>query len=119
MIASFAGNIAEQSGNVGYVLRSNEPRFLKALRLASIAGTAAERALAGVVSSGASVVFQSLQGYCQMAGLAGGDVQSFANACVDHLQKANNSVQSTFKLVTDTNKQAEAIYWVTAKVTSR
>ena len=118
MIASFAANIAEQAGNIGDVLRSNEPPFLKGLRLASIAGTAAERTLAGVVSSGASMVFQSLQGYCQMAGLAGGDAQSFASACINHLQKANNSVQATFKLVTDTNKQAEAIYWVSAKISS-
>ncbi|HEY2234769.1 MAG TPA: hypothetical protein VGK01_14950 [Candidatus Angelobacter sp.] len=118
LIAGFANNIAEQSTNVSAIIRSNEPTGMKGLRLATVAGTAAERTLLSPVSSGASVILQSLQGYCGMIGLAGGSAQSFAGSCVSNLRKANNTVQSTFKLVTDTNNQAQAIYWITAKITS-
>jgi len=117
-IAGFAGNIAEQSSNIASILHSNEPAYMKGLRLTTVAGTAAERTLLSPVSSGASVVFHSLQGYCEMIGLAGGTAQNFSNACVSGLEKANNTVQSTFKIVTDTNNQGEAVYWVITKITN-
>jgi hypothetical protein len=41
-------------------------------RQANVAGTSAERTLARTVSSGASLMFASLQGYCGLVGLAGG-----------------------------------------------
>lgn len=119
LIAGFAGNIAEQSGNINSIVRSSEPTYMKGLRLTTIAGTAAERTLLSPVSAGSSLVFKSLQGYCQMIGLAGGRAQTFASSCVNNLQKANNTVQSTFKVATDTNNQAQAIYWITAKITGK
>jgi len=119
LIAGFAANIADQAGSIGSIIHSDEPAYMKGLRLTTIAGTAAERTLLSPVSAGSSLLSKSLQGYCMMAGLPGGRAQTFSTACVSNLQKANNIVQSKFKLVTDTNNQAKAIYWITAKVTGR
>jgi len=116
MIAGFASNLAEQSGKIESVLKSNESWEIKGLRLASIAGTASERTLAGAVTSSASVLFQSLSGYCMLAGAGG--ATTFGNACVQHLNKANKVVKNTFDTVTDTENQANAILWVVSKISS-
>lgn len=116
LIAGFAANIADQWGATKAILNSSEPAVLKGLRLTALAGTASERTLGGAVSSGASLIFQSLQGYCLLGGLAGGTAQSYSNACVAHLQGANRWVQTQFNMWTDTTKQGELIYHVVAKV---
>jgi len=116
LVAGFAANIANQWDTTKAILNSNDSRLVKGLRLATVAGTASERTLGGAVSSGASLIFQSLQGYCMLAGLAGGTAQSYSKACVAHLQGANHWVQTQFNTWSDTTKQGELIYHVMARL---
>jgi hypothetical protein len=115
-VAAFAANIAEQSEDVSTVLQSTEDTTMKGLKLASIAGTAAERTLAGMVTGTVSTALFSMQGYCQMIGLVNENARSFANRCTKFLRETDGRIQTTVRTWTNTNKQAEAIYWVTSKI---
>jgi len=111
-LAGFAASIAEAAPEVDRVLESGDSNTMKGMHLARIAGTAAQRALLGAVPAGVHLIYRSLEGWCLMAGLAGGKAQSAANECVGVLHRADSLVQSSFKTVTDTRNQADAIWWV-------
>lgn len=66
----------------------------------------------GVVPSGAHLIYRSLEGWCMMAGLAGGQFQSVATQCMKTLQSADALVQTSFRIVTDTSNQSKAAWWV-------
>jgi hypothetical protein len=83
-----------------------------AVRLATIAGTAAQRTLLGIVPVRVHLAYRSLEGWCMMAGLVGETAQSVSSRCVDTIQRADTLVHSTFKTVTDTRNQAQAVWWV-------
>jgi hypothetical protein len=116
LLAGFAANLAEQSKKIQDVLGSRDPDGIKALQLASIAGTAAERTLAGGATGLISLSLLSMQGYCRAAGLLGGGAAAFSTSCVTSLRNADNFVQSTVRTWTDTNRQGEAIIWVASKI---
>jgi hypothetical protein len=109
LLAGFAAGIAEASNELERMAHSDEPVALKGARLAKIAGTAAQRALFGAVPAGAHAIYKSLEGWCMLAGLAGGKIEVGANQCVATLNRADHLVQSTFKAVTDTTNQARVI----------
>lgn len=109
LLAGFAAGIAEASHELDRMAGSKEPAVVKGARLAGIAGNAAQRALLGAVPAGTHLIYKSLQGWCMMAGLAGGKLESGANQCIATLRDADTRVQSTFKAVTDTANQAKVI----------
>jgi hypothetical protein len=111
-IASFAANIAEMGHEFEAIWKSQESPSLKGMRYAAAAGTAAERTLLGVVSTGTHLIYASLQRVCQAVGLAGGEFQSGANECVNVLKGADTMVQKSFSIVTDTNNQATFFWWI-------
>jgi hypothetical protein len=90
----------------------------KGLRISGLAGTIAQRVLTGVVPAGTHLIYRSLEGWCMLAGLAGGPVATGASSCVNTLQNADALVQSTFRTVTDTRIQAKAVWWVIDLVSS-
>ncbi len=111
-LASFAANIAEMSDDFEKIAHSRNPATLKGLQIAAAAGTAAERTLAGAVPAGVGLIYTSLKGWCEIAGLAGGSVQSGANQCIEVLDNADKLVKQSFKAITDTNNQSKAFWWV-------
>ena len=109
LLAGFAAGIAEASHEFERLAESKDPAVVKGARMAAIAGTAAQRALLGAVPAGTHMIYQSLQGWCMIAGLAGGKLESGANQCIATLKNADAFVESTFKAVTDTSNQAKLI----------
>jgi hypothetical protein len=111
-LAAFAANVGEMWGEFEAVAKSSEPASLKGMRFAAAAGTAAERTLLGAFPSGVHLIYLSLQGWCQIAGLAGGKIESGANDCVNVLKSADVIVQKTFSTITDTGNQSKAFWSV-------
>jgi hypothetical protein len=109
-IASFATNIADLGHEFETVHHSSADSTLKALHYASLAGTAAERTLAGMVTSAVHLTYMSLRGDCMMMGLLGGSAQSSANQCISTLNRADSFVKASVDMITDTSNQAYAIY---------
>jgi hypothetical protein len=118
LLAAFAAGIGEAEEELGQLANSNDSALIKGARIAAIAGTAALRALGGTVPAGTHLIYKSLQGWCMLAGLAGGKVEFGANQCVGTLQLADTLVQSTFKTMTDTQNQSKAVWWVVDTVLS-
>lgn len=111
-LASFAANIAEMWDEFETVAKSPESVALKGMRFAAAAGTAAERTLLGSVPAGVHLIYLSLQGWCQLAGLAGGKIEAGANECVNTLQSADAMVKKSFSTIADTGNQSKAFWWV-------
>ena len=111
-LAAFAANIAEMSNEFEAIANSSDTATLKGMRFAAAAGTAAERTLLGAVPSGVHLIYMSLQGWCEIAGLAGGKVGSGANECVRVLKDADAIVQKSFSTIADTGNQSKAFWWV-------
>jgi hypothetical protein len=109
-IVSFASNVAEMGHEFEAVHHHETDLTLKAMRYAALAGTAAERTLAGLVTGGVHLTYKSMQGYCMMLGLLGGSAQSAANQCITTLDHADYFVQTSVKRITDTSNQAHAMY---------
>lgn len=107
-IISFASNVAEMGHEFEAVHHSETD--LKAIRYATLAGTAAERTLAGMVTGGVHLIYKSMEGYCMLLGLLGGSAQSTANQCITTLNHADYFVQTSVRKITDTSNQAYAIY---------
>lgn len=110
LFASFATNLADAGHEFELVHHSNLEPTLKGMRYAALAGTAAERALAGMVTGSVHLAYRSMQGYCMMAGLLGGSAQSAANQCIVTLNHADAFVNRSVHMVTDTGNQAYAVY---------
>lgn len=110
--ATFAANVAEMGHHFETIWNSRDPMSMKGLRFAAAAGTAAERTLAGGTVSGVHLIYKSLEGWCMIAGLAGGPLQSASNRCITTLKSADALVHKTCSVLTDTNNQSKAIWWV-------
>ena len=113
LLTAFAGSLLEERRRIEKIWNSQDDGFLKGLQFAAIAGTAAERALSGAVTGITSLLFLSLQGYGMM-GEFSPKTASYSQACVKYLRDADASVKSWVQTWTDTEKQAEAFYHVTA-----
>ena len=111
-LASFAANIAEMSNEFEAIATSPDPTGLKGMRFAAAAGTAAERTLLGTVPTGVHLIYLSLQGWCRIAGLAGGKVESGANQAISVLESADALVRKSFSAITDSSNQSKAFWWV-------
>jgi len=111
-LASFAANIAEMWDEFETVAKSPDSAALKGMRFAAAAGTAAERTLLGSVPAGVHLIYLSLQGWCQIAGLAGGKIESGANECANTLKSADAIVKKSFSTIADTGNQSKAFWWV-------
>jgi hypothetical protein len=111
-LAAFAANVGEMWDDFEGIANSSDPAALKGLRFAAAAGTAAERTLLGAIPSGVHLIYMSLQGWCEIAGLAGGKVESGANKCVTVLNDADAMVKKSFSTIADTTNQSKAFWWV-------
>lgn len=106
-LASFAANVAEMWNEFEAVAKSSDPVTVKGMRFAAAAGTAAERTLLGSIPAGVHLIYLSLQGWCQIAGLAGGRIEAGASECVNTLKTADAIVKKSFSAITDTANQAK------------
>lgn len=118
-LATLASGIAEASPKIERILGSSDSPVLKGMKISASAGTIAQRALLGVVPGGAHLIYRSLEGWCMIAGLAGGKIQATATQCVATLRYADTLVNTTFQTVTDTNSQSKAVWSVINFVTSK
>jgi hypothetical protein len=111
-LASLASGFAEAAPQIETILGSSDSATLKGMQLSSKASTIAQRALVGVVPAGAHLIYRSLEGWCMIAGLAGGKVQSGASQCIATLRSADTLVQTTFRTLTDTSNQSKVVWQV-------
>jgi hypothetical protein len=118
-LASLAGGLAEAAPEIEAISSSNNGAGTKALKLTVIAGRLSQRALLGVIPTGVHLIYKSLEGWCMLAGLAGGPLRGPSASAVQTLQSADTLVQTTFLQVTDPNNQAEAIWTVINFVASK
>jgi hypothetical protein len=100
IVVSFAANLAEAWSRMNAIYRSSNSWDTKASMLSSQASSIAIRTVGGIIPFGASLLFLSAKGYCQLGGLDPGAAQS-AWQCVQSLDAANAWVSSTFKKVTN------------------
>jgi len=117
-LAGLAAGIAEAGPRISKIADSNDTKELKTMQIAAIAGTISQRVLLGVVPGGTHLIYRSLEGWCQIAGLAGGRAQTFSSECVSTLQHADSLVRTTFNTVTDTSNQSKA-FWSIINVCTR
>jgi hypothetical protein len=117
-LASLASGIAESAPKIESILSSANSATLKGMQICATAGTIAQRALLGVVPAAAHLIYRSLEGWCMIAGLAGGKLESASSQCIATLQQADTLVNTTFQTVTDTSNQSKAIWSVIDFVTS-
>ena len=123
-VASFAAYLGEQYDRIDQIMNSSEDPALKALRLADISGTAAERTLAGMVTGVVSTVLLSMQGYCRIAGLTNQRAQEFSNECVKFLEETDGKVKTFARALTDRNDRGaeyrkNAVMWITTTIDFR
>jgi hypothetical protein len=111
-LASLASGIMESAPKIEAILDSRGSAAMKGLQISAISGSIAQRALLGVVPAGAHLIYRSLEGWCMIAGLAGGPFQSGAAQCIKTLRYADVLVQTSFRVVTDTSNQSKAAWWV-------
>lgn len=117
LVAGFVAAIGEALPRLESIANSAESHALKGMRMTAIAGTAAERALLGIIPEGTHLIYRSLEGWCMVAGLAGGNIGSAAAECVTTLKRADTMVWSAYKTVVSTENQARAI-WLLIDVVS-
>jgi len=117
--AALASGIADASPQIERILDSSDSPVLKSMRISASASTIAQRVLIGGVPAGAHLIYRSLEGWCMMAGLAGGKTQTTASRCVATLQYADTLVNTTFQTITDTNSQSKAVWSVINFVTAK
>jgi len=101
-LAALANGIAESAPKIETILDGHDSATLKGVQLSAIAGTIAQRALLGVVPSGAHLIYRSLEGWCMLFGLASGKAESAASRGVKTLRYADTLVQTSFRTLTDT-----------------
>jgi hypothetical protein len=111
-LAAISAGIAESAPRIDAIYHSSDSPALKGMKISSIAGTIAQRALLGVVPTGAHLIYRSLEGWCMIAGLAGGRTESLASQGIRTLSSADTLVQTTFRTITDTTNQANAVWSV-------
>jgi hypothetical protein len=111
-LTAIAAGIVESAPKIETILGASDRGTLKGMKLSALASTIAQRALLGVVPAGAHMIYRSLEGWCMIAGLAGGNAQLDASQGIKTLKQADALVQTTFQTVTDTNNQSKAVWWV-------
>jgi hypothetical protein len=118
-LAGLAAEITESAPKIEAILKGSDNSVnLMGLRISALAGTIAQRALLGIVPSGAHMIYRSLEGWCMIAGLAGGKIQSDSSKCIQTLKEADALVQTGFRFVTDTSNQSKAVWWIIDIMTS-
>jgi hypothetical protein len=119
-LASVATDIAKDGWRFESIWKSQDSPFLKGMQFASLVGTMANHALLGIVPTGASAIYTSLEGYCRVMGLAGGQFQSAADQCINTLNQADAYVQTSYKYVTDNSNLSRNTAWlINLRFTSR
>ena len=117
-LASIASELAKAAPAIQKILDSPNPAALKGMQITAVAGSIAQKALLGAVPAGAHMIYRSLEGWCMLAGLAGGSAQTAASGCIATLHRADSYVQTSFDTITDTEKQSKAVWWVIDIATS-
>jgi hypothetical protein len=119
-LASVATDIARDGWRFERIWKSQDSPFLKGMQFASLVGTMANHALLGIVPAGASAIYFSLEGDCELMGLAGGQFQSAANGCISTLKQADTYVTTTYNYVTDNSNLSTGAAWlIDLRFTSR
>lgn len=111
-LAAIGAGIVESTSRFDAIWHSSDPPALKILQTSSIAGTIAQRALLGVVPAGTHLIYRSLEGWCMLAGLAGGRMEPVASQGIKILRSADTLVNTTFRTVTDTTNQSNVVWSV-------
>ena len=111
-LAAVASGIAESAPKMEQIIGSSDTGASKGMQISALASTIAQRVLMGDVPVGAHMIYRSLEGWCMIAGLAGGKAESGASQCIKTLKQADALVQTTFRTVTDTSNQSKAVWWV-------
>ncbi len=86
---------------------------MKGMQISAIASTIAQRALLGAIPAGTHLIYRSLEGWCMLFGLAGGQTQAAAG--IKTLKYADTLVQTSFQSLTDTKNQSK---WIIDIVTT-
>ncbi|HEY7334573.1 MAG TPA: hypothetical protein VH639_06790 [Bryobacteraceae bacterium] len=107
LVAGFTTALAEKHEEFETIFGSEDPAFLKGLQYAAIAGTAAEKALAGGARFGVHAIYRSLEGWCMIAGLLG--ARSSSAKAIETIDRADRYVKTAFDAITDTTNQAAAL----------
>jgi hypothetical protein len=103
-LAAISAGLVEAAPKIEAIHRSTDSAALKGMRYSSVAGTIAQRVLAGSLTSGVHLIYRSLEGWCMIGGLAGGRAQSVASEGIKTLHHADTLVETFFKTITDTDK---------------
>lgn len=117
-LASLAAGLAESAPEIERIVDSSESSAVKSMRMLTIAGTISERTLLGVVPAGVHLIYEALEGWCMLAGLADGKVGAASSVGLETLKSADTLVQTTFKTLTDANNQSKALWTVITVMTS-
>jgi hypothetical protein len=111
-LAALASGIATSAPKFESIVASSDSAALKGLKIAATTSTIAQRALLGVVPAGAHMIYRSLEGWCMIGGLVGGSARPDASPAVRAIQGADAWVQTKFQMITDTDNQSRAFWWL-------
>jgi hypothetical protein len=102
VVAALAVNIVEAKQQIESILNSNDSWDVKGAKLSTQVASISIRTVGGVAPAGVGILTSTLQGYCQLGGIASGG-RFNPQACVSNLAAANTYVNTTFNKITDGN----------------
>jgi hypothetical protein len=114
-VASIAANALDLAPQFEAIRQSADGPATKSLRYASLAGTVAQRTLAGIITSGVHLIYMPLIFGCgAIAKSTGGTrVGSAATVCSNVVKQADALVTTSATYVTDPTNQQEWLQTVT------
>jgi hypothetical protein len=106
-VASIASNAIDLAPQFEAVYASRDSEWVKGLKYTSLAGTVAQRTLAGFVTGGVHLIYLPLIYGCSRVAQAkeGTDVGTAASVCSQVFQDADALVQTSATYVTDPMNQ--------------
>ena len=106
-VASIAANVVHMAPQFESVYRSNDSAEVKSLRYTSLAGTVAQKTLAGIITGGVHLIYLPLIVGCGAAAKAGngGKITTAANVCSEVVKNADALVQTSANYLTDNANQ--------------
>jgi hypothetical protein len=111
-IAGLAANLTEAVPEFEVIRMSKDPISIKGSKVVHLGQKIAARTAVGVITGGVTTIYESLQGWCMIAGLAGGKFQSASQQCVAVLQDANLKVTATGKAIADLSVDLDPRWYV-------
>jgi hypothetical protein len=102
-VAAIAGNAVDMAPQFEAVYASSDSPTIKGLKYTSLAGTVAQKTLAGIVTSGVHLIYLPLVFSCGRVARAneGSGIGTAASVCSQVFQDADTLVQTSASYVTD------------------